>query len=145
MLTLVCCLVLMLLVALALLSFTFIRHRESFLKLFSLTAIFLSTSLSLYFYQCNFSELQNWLNGGNRHYALLSKINNLGGIDEIIQKIQSKLAANPDDFTGWIILCKLYLGKHNYAAAADALHHATALQPQSVQVKELTEMLIMNR
>ncbi len=58
------------------------------------------------------------------HYQLQVQLEQLGGIDGVIARIKMKLQANPHDTQGWLILSKLYLIKHDYNAAKEALSKA---------------------
>ncbi|MCC2666542.1 MAG: hypothetical protein K0R24_1937 [Gammaproteobacteria bacterium] len=69
-------------------------------------------SFSIYVFFNNTIALAQWINHGQQHYELLVKYNQLGGIDGMIAKIKQKLAQNPSDKQGQIILKKLYHIKH---------------------------------
>ena len=77
--------------------------------IFSIFSIF---SFSLYFFLNNTTMLAQWINHGQQHYQLSVDYNQLGGIDGIIAKIKERLAQNPADQQGRIILEKLYRLKH---------------------------------
>jgi len=76
--------------------------------IFFTTIIFSIFSFSLYLFFNNRIILAQWINHGQQHYQLLVDYNQLGGIDGIIAKIKQRLAQNPSDQQGRIILEKLY-------------------------------------
>ncbi len=108
----------------------FIRQKRG-LKPFVITTVCLFI-FCITFYQCsgNKSALYAWINHGEQHYQLQEVVNQLGGIDGIITQIKNKVAANPNDAQGWFILSKLYLAKHDYAAAKSAYNKGMALSKQ---------------
>ncbi len=79
---------------------------------------------SLYFAISQPAAVNQWLEKGREHYALLVEYQALGGIDGMISRIKEKLDKNPDDAEGWIVLGKLYLAQHNEKAAKAAFQHA---------------------
>jgi cytochrome c-type biogenesis protein CcmH/NrfG len=125
--TLYSILILMLALALSLLAIPFIKNRANF-PLYSLI-IFFSIIFTFTCYQLsgNHPALNQWLSKGQEHYQLQTDIEKLGGIDGIITRIQQKLANNPDDAKGWLILGKLYQDKHDYTAAKKAFQKANQL------------------
>ncbi len=74
----------------------------------SLALVLILISLGTYNYFIKTEGLAYWLKGGEEHYQLMVKFNELGGIDGIIQQVKKKLALNPNDKQGQEILLKLY-------------------------------------
>ena len=86
--------------------------------------IFISLfSSALYFLFSNQSALSSWLTEGKQHYYLLTQVEELGGIDGMIKRVNKKLEINPNDSEGWIILGKLYLAKGDKVKAEKASKH----------------------
>jgi cytochrome c-type biogenesis protein CcmH/NrfG len=112
----------MLLVTLALLLIPF---RSSSVKNYILVALFaVLFSVGIYQFTTDKDALNGWLTHGQEHYQLLEKFNALGGVDGAITRVKAKLAANPNDKEGWMILGKLYLSKQDIAAANAAFAKA---------------------
>jgi cytochrome c-type biogenesis protein CcmH/NrfG len=91
-------------------------------------------AFTLYYFSGNHQALAFWFAEGKQHYELLGKIDELGGIDGVIFRIQEKLKQNPADAEGWFILGKLYLSKQNAVAAKEAFSKAHALKPDDVEI-----------
>ena len=130
-------LILMLLSALALLALPFFVNKKLFSRYFLMTALFIIVcATGLHYVLEDDTALQQWLTHGKQHYNLQEEVAKLGGIDNIIEQIKQKLAANPDDAEGWFILGKLYLANHQYTEAKKALIKAKQLQPDHVEIKQ---------
>lgn len=115
----------MVLGALCLLFWPTIKSRSGFLSRSHIFGLFiLFASFAFYFCFNNPTELRQWLDHGKRHYELLVEYERLGGIDGIIAKIKQKLAQNPSDRQGWMILGKLYKAKGDEKAAEEAFKKA---------------------
>lgn len=82
---------------------------------------------SLYFLTSRPNELKTWLTSGMQHYQLQVQVQELGGLENIIHHIENKLATNPNDAKGWMILGKLYLSQHEDAKAEQAFARAKAI------------------
>lgn len=54
-------------------------------------------------------------------------------VDEVIAKLESRLAEKPDDAEGWRMLGWSYFQTERYAEAATALRQATKLDPENAQ------------
>lgn len=54
-------------------------------------------------------------------------------VDDVITKLEAKLAEKPDDAEGWRMLGWSYFQTERYAEAATALKKATALDPENAQ------------
>lgn len=103
---------------------------------FAATTFIILSSLCLYQFTGDKVGLALWMTKGSQHYQLLEQIDNLGGIDQIITRIEAKVKANPDDAQGWFILGKLYLATHDMDKAKDALKKAHDLQPQNSEINK---------
>ncbi|EKD54023.1 MAG: hypothetical protein ACD_60C00130G0008 [uncultured bacterium] len=122
--------------AVGLLILPFIAHNILFSRHFLVVTLgFIVCAIGIYSFSGNKKELDAWLSGGKKHYELQEEIAQLGGIDRIILKINQKLAANPQDATGWFILGKLYFAKQDYKNAKQALGKALKLQPNNVEIR----------
>lgn len=97
-------------------------------------------TLGLYQFNGNQTALKNWLHQGAEHYRLQEEVNQLGGFQGIIQKIKTKLANNPEDANGWLILGKLYLENQQISEAKDALSKAYQLKPADQEIKHFYEL-----
>jgi cytochrome c-type biogenesis protein CcmH/NrfG len=117
----------MLLAALFLLFIPF-RSRHAALKNYLLVGLFtILFSIGIYQFTTDTNALRTWFADGREHYQLLEKFDALGGVDGAIIKVKEKLAANPEDKQGWIILGKLYLTKQDKKSADDAFLMAKSL------------------
>lgn len=52
----------------------------------------------------------------------------LPGMTEVIDSLEARLAANPDDIEGWKMLGRTHMSMRNYAGAADALEKAMEIE-----------------
>src|SRR5579872_4412854 len=57
-------------------------------------------STSLYYFSGNARPLSFWLAKGKQHYQLLQQLQQLGGLDTVIARIQEKLKSDPTDAKG---------------------------------------------
>lgn len=132
----------MLLAALILVMIPFVRTNKYFTRQSSFAVIF-TTLLAciLYFIFGNAPGLNQWLTAGKKHYQLLTEVNQLGGMDTIIARIQQRLKLNPDDIRGWIILGKIFLSEGRIKEARDALDHAKKINPNDAEVRTLSQKL----
>lgn len=138
--------VLMLLSALSMLALPLIITHDgnrfiiarNFLILSLLIAV---CTFTLYRLSGNHTALQQWLEHGKQHYQLQIQLDQLGGVDGIIERIKKKLAANPQDAQGWLILGKLYLAKHDQAKAKAVLTKAHELQPENQEINKILESM----
>lgn len=134
---------LMLVSAVGLLAIPFIKNRAVFSKsFFAVTILIILSSLGLYYFLSDKQALKLWLTQGKQHYQLLLKVDELGGIDNIIERINKKLAANPQDAQGWFILGKLYFAKQDFASALTALTKAHQLNPGNEEITRYYERVI---
>lgn len=125
----------MLIIAIAIIAIPFIRSKIFISKrFFSIAALISSVSLVLYYSLSDQSALTQWLTQGKQHYQLLMKVDELGGIDAIINRIQQRLATNPNDARGWFILGKLYLHQKDLKHAQDAFTKAHKLAPNDEEI-----------
>jgi cytochrome c-type biogenesis protein CcmH/NrfG len=120
---------LMVAMALLVLATPFIHQRHS---LFSknywvFAALILMLSSLLYSVSRDREGLSAWFAGGQEHYRLLEKFNELGGVDGAIMTLQKHLMEQPGDAKGWFLLGKLYLGKQDEAHAKLAFTQAHKL------------------
>lgn len=119
----------MLITALAILALPLIKQKQFKSMSYTVVAIFITIfSLVIYYYSGNKAALQEWLTSGKSHYQLQMQVMQLGGIDAIIERIRQRLSKNPDDLKGWILLNKLYLGKHDYTKAGQAMDKVHELE-----------------
>lgn len=124
-----CFILILLLTALSFIVIPFIRNKAIFSKSFLIISSFMTIfSLGIYFFLGSELDLKNWLTKGQKHYALLEQVDNLGGIDGMINRIQAKLDNNPNDAQGWSILGKLYLAKNDQENAEKAFKKAKSLK-----------------
>lgn len=138
-------LLVMLLSAIGLLAFGFYTTRNQPTRVIPFCIIvfsFISIAISSYWFANDKSTLNAWLSGGKQHYQLLLKVDELGGIDAIITRMEKTLAAHPNDAKGWFILGKLYLSKQQYQAALDAFTKAHKLAPDDTDIKHYYEITI---
>ena len=118
----------MLLSALLLLFIPFRSHQHAAIKNYVLVGLFtILFAVGIYQFTTDTNALKMWFADGREHYQLLEKFDALGGVDGAIAKVKEKLAANPDDKQGWIILGKLYLSKQDQKSADDAFLMAKSL------------------
>lgn len=110
-------------------------------KFLSIILVFLIGVGGLYFYFNQLKSIQTWQTHGKAHYQLLTEVDQLGGIDVIIARIQERLKNNPDDIQGWIILSKIFISLHRYGDAKKTLHQAELLQPGNEEVGKLRGQL----
>lgn len=101
---------------------------KGFFVIFSFVVIF---SLSVYFALGSQQDLKSWLTKGRTHYALLEQVDELGGLDGMIARIEAKLKEHPDDVQGWFILGKLYLAKNDQEKAEIAFKKADEVKTQA--------------
>lgn len=134
-------LVLMLFSGICLLAIPFINTSTLLSKYFLFSALFVTVfSLGIYQFKNNNLALKQWLAHGEQHYQLQEDIQQLGGFEGMIERIKKKLAANPDDATGWFILGKLYLANQDYTHAKQALDKAAKLRPNDVEIERFYNM-----
>lgn len=128
---------LMLLGGLGLLSVPFVTNKTLLSKQF-FGAMLFTVLFSLGFYQflSHPTTLKTWLTQGREHYQLREKLEQLGGIDGVITRIQSKLAEKPTDAQGWFILGKLYLATQRNNEAFAAFAKAYSLQPNQAEIAD---------
>lgn len=128
MLTLYIAITIMLIISLSIVSIPFINNKQlSFSKFLPISILLCLSALILYEFSGNKLTLQQWLSHGKEHYQLQLEVERLGGIDALIKRVQAKLETNPNDAQGWLILGKLYLGKHDEKSAKAAFQRAKAL------------------
>lgn len=121
-------LALLLFCSIGLLTLPFIKTSSPLGKGFFLLVLFFSLfSLTLYFQTSHPFELKQWLTQGKQHYELQQTVEQLGGIKGMIQRIEQKLVANPNDAEGWSILAKLYFADGQFIAAKKAQEKAEIL------------------
>lgn len=89
-----------------------------------LSMLTMAFTFSFYLLSSHPFVLNQWLKYGQPHYQLLMEYEQLGGINGIIFKIKRRLAKNPNDRQGWLILGKLYKYKHDNKAAEKAFQRA---------------------
>lgn len=143
MLTLYILLLLMLVCALGLLAVPFVRNKKFLSKSFvALICVTSFTAVGLYWHSSDNVAMQQWLTQGKQHYDLMVELKELGGIDGMIQRINLKLQANPDDAQGWFILGKLYLFKQDAVAAKAAFTKAHTLKPDDQQIDAYYQFII---
>jgi cytochrome c-type biogenesis protein CcmH/NrfG len=119
----------LLFVALTLIALPFIKNKSYRSKSFIGTIVFsIIFTVSLYQLTSNSTALKTWLTTGQQHYQLAEEVNQLGGIDNIILKIKQRLAENPNDVSGWLILSKIYRAQHNDIEADKALARAQEIR-----------------
>ncbi|MDX1900787.1 MAG: tetratricopeptide repeat protein [Gammaproteobacteria bacterium] len=137
-----CVLATLLFIALAIIMIPFVRAKKTFTIQSTITILFVTLfTSSLYFIFGNSVGLNQWLKEGKQHYQLLTEVNQLGGIDAIIKRIQQRLKANPNDLRGWIILSKIFISEGRSKEARNALQHAQKLDPNNSEVKQLSQTL----
>ena len=67
-------------------------------------------------------------------------------LDELLPRLEERLARNPDDLQGWRLLGRSYLGMEEFERAAVALERAVALDDQDAPtLGQLAEALAMGR
>lgn len=137
-------LAIMLLIALSLLAIPFLNNASANkLKIFSCLAGFLIIlSVWIYYLSTNTDALYNWFSTGKQHYQLLNQFEQLGGINGAITQIKKRLAANPEDAQGWLILGKLYLSQQNIVEAKKALTKAHSFSPKDEQINQLYQLVM---
>lgn len=134
-------LILFVISALSLTAVPFFKNNISILSkpYLSIASIALAFSLCVYFSFGQSKELEHWLTAGQKHYQLAVEVNRLGGIDGIIEKLKQKLATNPTDAKGWVILGKLYYSKQDFSLAKQAFKNAYFLDPDNQEIKQLLQ------
>lgn len=65
-------------------------------------------SIGLYSYFGHYQSAQLWQQKYLEPYRLRQEFIAIGSVDQIIAKLQKKLAANPNDSKGWYLLGRLY-------------------------------------
>jgi cytochrome c-type biogenesis protein CcmH/NrfG len=125
----------LLLIALGVIAIPFARHKKlcsPYFVMIGITLIILTGTL--YRYSANSIALQKWFTGGAEHYQLMEKFNELGGVDGAIRRIEEKLATDPNDAAGWVLVGKLYLGKQDMLHAKEAFDRAHTLKPNDAEI-----------
>jgi cytochrome c-type biogenesis protein CcmH len=131
--------ILMLIISAGFIAIPFLKYKN--LSGFLFTTLFVIIfSLSIYQFSNHTNALRQWLTTGKQHYQLQVEINKLGGIDGIIKRIKDKLAINPQDPQGWLILGKLYIDKQDYDAAKKSLEKAHQLDPDNQTINHYYEI-----
>lgn len=127
---------LLLLSALGVLAIPFIRSTHSVLSKDFIAISIITILFSVVLYQSfgQTSAVRLWFTEGKNHYNLMIELQQLGGIEGIITRLQDKLSANPNDAKGWFILGKLYYSKHDYEAARAAFAKAHELKPDDAEI-----------
>lgn len=134
-------LTILLLSALSLLAIPFIKNQALISRDFFVISLFtILFSFTLYQFFGQSKALSDWFAHGKNHYKLMVEVERLGGIDGIISRLQNKLAANPNDAKGWLILGKLYYAKQNFVLATDAFSKAHDLQPADPEINRFYQM-----
>jgi cytochrome c-type biogenesis protein CcmH len=134
-----CCL---LLIALGIVAIPFAQQKKLFSGYFFMTALVMIIAVGgLYQLSTNKEGLQNWFSGGEAHYQLMEKFNALGGIEGAIKRIEEKLAKNPNDASGWVLLGKLYISKQDKEQAKEAFEKAHALAPADIEVSRYYNLI----
>jgi cytochrome c-type biogenesis protein CcmH len=64
-------------------------------------------------------------------------------IAAMIEKLETRLAAKPDDLDGWVLLARSQMSRGNYAAGADAYKKALALKDNPALMTDYAEALVM--
>ena len=68
------------------------------------------------------------------------------GLDELLPRLEERLAREPDDLQGWRLLGRSYLGMEEFERAAVALERAVALDGQdAATLGQLAEAIAMSR
>ncbi len=115
----------MIVTAILIVAIPFIKNKSLFSKAFyTIFSFIIIFSFSVYSVLGSQHDLKIWLEKGRTHYALLEQVNQLGGIEGMIARIEAKLKENPDDAEGWFILGKLYLAKNEREKADIAFKNA---------------------
>jgi cytochrome c-type biogenesis protein CcmH/NrfG len=132
----------LLLIALGIIAIPFAKQKKLFSRYFILICLIITLLAGiLYRFSANPAALKNWLTTGREHYQLLEQFNELGGVDGAINRIEEKLAANPNDAAGWVLLGKLYLGKQDMREAKSAFEKAHALQPANEEINRYSQLV----
>lgn len=111
------------------------RKNKTYTGFFVLSLIFVLAAFELYHQKNDTDSLHQWLAQGQQHYQLQMEVNQLGGINHIIQQIKERLVANPQDAQGWFVLGKLYLALQQNSDAKAALTRAHQLKPDDKDIK----------
>jgi len=131
-------LTLMLFLALIIVCMPFILSKKILTRSFFLIIFLFSTAaIFLYLLFGNTFALKQWINGGQEHYQLLTEVNQLGGMNVIIHRIQQRLADNPNDIHGWIILSKIYISEGRLSEAKKTLEKAYHIDSNNLEVRTL--------
>ncbi len=93
----------------------------------ALLVLFPISALLLYWHWGN---SQAWIN--YQQAQQLSK--NLPNVNQIIQQLQSHLAAQPNSAEGWFLLGRLYASQQRYNDATQAFAKANILQPHQTAI-----------
>ncbi len=120
---------LMLLSALYLLAIPFFKRKTAWLIFFLLSLFFSAFALLIYQAAGDKKTLAFWLAEGKENYQMQIAFEQLGGVKGAISRIKEKLAKNPKDAEGWLILAKLYLATGKNTEADEAYAKAKALSP----------------
>jgi cytochrome c-type biogenesis protein CcmH/NrfG len=132
----------LLLIALGIVAIPFAQQKKLFSPYFLMISLAMVIAAGgLYQFSTNKDGLQNWFSGGESHYQLMEKFNELGGIDGAIKRIQDKLAKNPNDAAGWVLLGKLYISKQDKEHAKAAFEKAHALAPADIEVSRYYNLI----
>jgi cytochrome c-type biogenesis protein CcmH/NrfG len=125
----------MLLLAAVIVAMPFALHKKFFSREFFVVLLsMICLPVMLYYFSTPRAALKQWFAHGREHYELLVQFKELGGVAGTIARVKQKLAANPQDAQGWLILGKLYLAGKNYPEAKLALEQARQLAPQDEQI-----------
>jgi len=128
-------LLLMLVTAMSLLAIPFVLKKNIVSKRFFVLGLMTTAfTILVYLGTSNRDALKLWLTSGEKHYQLLTQLDQLGGVEGVIASIKKKLEANPNDVEGWVILGKLYLSQQRYIEARLALGKAHELEPDDEQI-----------
>lgn len=88
---------------------------------------------SAYFYWGGFTQRQAFLRAYQARLAAEQLVKGFKSPEEVIQRLQAKLAENPGSAKGWYLLGRLYSGQNKYAEAVLAFKKARQLEPGNVQ------------
>ncbi|MDR3492212.1 MAG: hypothetical protein P4M12_09270 [Gammaproteobacteria bacterium] len=127
-------------IALSLLAIPFFKFK-SVSKFIILSLIFILFLSGIFLITGNTHNLSSWLTDGEKHYELLTQVDELGGVKGLIEQIKVKIRQHPEDAQGWFILGKLYYSQHDTAQAKDALIKAHELDKNNVEIKKYLDKM----
>lgn len=95
---------------------------------FFLSIFFVSISITFYFCFGSSQKLSAWYVQQRQEKAILFALKQFGSIANLTHALEIKMQQNPNDWKGWYLLGKLYLGQNRLNEAEKAFERAYSLK-----------------